>query len=401
MAKWLENDMILRLVSIILGTMLWLTVTDTSLSSLLQDSSATTRIRNVDVTVLYDSNRYKMEKKTTDFELTLRGHVNLLNSLSSTTYQLVADARGKGPGSHKIPIKIEGLPAGIQGEVEPAYIEVLLDEKVQIEMPVEVDLVGTLPDGFKAATPIVQPRKVLVKGTESELEKVKSVKAIVPINGGKSLIKRNVRLQAYGENEPISQVEIEPQLVTVQIPINMPSKEVPLRVRVKKFPPPHLAIEEIKLKRDVVTVYGTEKYLETLQVYEGPELDLSGITEDRVIQMPIPIHDDAMKVEPKDIEIYVKMVRAETKALSGVPLQITGIPEGLKARLISPSKEELNITLSGAPMHLKNLDVSAIQAVVDVSNLPSGTYEIPVQFVLPNYIQVIGQSEMKVKVKLE
>lgn len=400
MAKWLENDMILRLISIILGTMLWITVTDTSLSSLIPDPSVTTRIRNVDVTVLYDSNRYKMVKKNLDFELTLQGHASLLNMLPSS-YKLVADARNKGGGSHKVPIKVEGLPAGVQGKVEPQYIEILLDEKVQIEMPVEVDLVGTLPDGFKAASPIVKPRKVWVKGTESELEKVKSVKAIVPINGVKSPIERNIKLQAYGETGPISQVEIEPKLVSVQIPINLPSKEVPLRIHVKKFPPSHLAIGELSIKRQLVTVYGPEKYLENLQVYEGPELDLSNVTDDRVIQMPIPIHDDAMKVEPQDIEIYVKMVRAETKTLSGVPLQLTGIPEGLKANILSPAKEELNITLSGAPNHLKGLDKSAVQAVVDVSNLPRGIYEVPIKFVLPNYVQVIGQSEMKVKVKLE
>lgn len=392
--------MILRLVSIIFATLLWMTVTDSSLSSLIRDPSFTTRIRNVDVTVLYDSNRFELAEKSSGVELILTGNSSALEHLPST-YKLVADARNKGAGTHRIPIRVEGLPSGVEKRVEPSLMVVVLEEKVQIEMPVEVDLVGTLPEGFKAARPIVQPRKVRVKGAESRLEQVKSVKAVVPLGEVKGAIKRHVKLQAYGENGPISQVEIEPQLVSVQVPINLPSKEVPLRIRVKKFPPPQLAIESLKLSKEQVTVYGPEDYLEGLQVYEGPELDLSNVTKDRVIQMPIPIHDDAMKVEPKDIEIYVKMVRAETKTLSGVPLELTGIREGLKAQVLSPTKGELNITLSGAPSHLKALDETAVQAVVDVSNLPRGIHEVPVQFILPPYIQVVGQSEIKAKVKLE
>jgi hypothetical protein len=47
---------------------------------------------------------------------------------------------------------------------------------------------------------------------------------------------------------------------------------------------------------------------------------------------------------------------------------------------LTPVGGKLNITLSGAPKQLARLDA---RALVDVSNLLPGIYEVPIRFVLP------------------
>ncbi|MFC7441650.1 YbbR-like domain-containing protein [Laceyella putida] len=397
MNKWLQNDLWLRVVSVALAIMLWGSVTDATLTA--PTDGDRTQIRDISVAVKYDKNRFELVEQPQKVVLTLYGDNTVLERLPST-YRVFVDARKVGAGVHSLPVQAEGLPNGITKQIEPKEVEVHLEEKVQKEMMVQAEFVGDVPEGFRVSLPIINPSKVLVRGSESTLDKVTSVKVMINLNKQEQSFNKPLRVQAYGETGVLRHVEVNPETVQVQVPINIPNKEVPLRVEVGKGPPTGYAVEKITTNVDKVAVYGPEDYLEELQVYNGPKLDLSKVKRDQTILMPIPVQDGAIKVEPQQVEIYVKMVRAETKMLREIPIEITGLREGAEAEIISPSGGKLNITLSGAPEQLAKLNNTDIKALVDVSNLPVGTHEVPIQFILPSYVQVVGQPEPKAKCRI-
>jgi YbbR domain-containing protein len=395
MDRWLQNDWILRMISLALAILLWSAVTDTSLSS----PSNSTHIREATVQVKYDKEHYDLVRKPQKVELIVEGNPAFLEHFS-TNYRLYVDARDIGTGTHLLPVQVEGLPFAVDARVEPARVDVTLAAKLQKEMHVEPELIGNVTDGFKAGIPAINPDKVLVKGTEAKLRKVTSVKAIVYLNKETKAINQVVELQAYGENGPLSNVEIEPKMATVQIPISVPSKTVPVSIGVGKAPPPEYAVASLKANVDQITVYGPKSYLDHLQFYTGPKADLSDVTKDTTMVMPVPVHNPAIKVEPKEVEIYVKMVPAETKVIKNVPLELTGLNGGMNARILSPSDAKLNITLSGAPKQIDQIHLADVRALVDVSNLDRGVHDVPIRFVLPSYVQVVGQDNLKVKIQI-
>jgi YbbR domain-containing protein len=397
MNNWVQNDMLLRVVSVALAIMLWGSVTDATFTA--PTDGDRTQIRDISVAVKYDKNRYELVEQPQKVMLTLYGNDAQLERFPST-YQVFVDARNVGAGTHSLPVRVEGLPKGITKQVEPKEVEVHLEEKVQKEMMVRAEFVGDVPDGFKVSQPIINPSKVLVRGSESTLERVTSVKVMIHLNKQEQSFDKQLRVQAYGESGVLRQVDVNPEAVHVQVPINIPNKEVPLQVGVEKGPPPGYAVEEITTNVNKVTVYGPEDYLEDLQVYSGPKLDLSKVKRDQTILAPIPVQDGAIKVEPKQVEIYVKMVRAETKTFKEIPIELTGLREGATAEIISPAGGKLNVTLSGSPAQLAKLNHTDIKTLVDVSNLPVGTHEVPIQFILPSYVEVVGQPEPKAKIKI-
>ncbi|MBA4496036.1 YbbR-like domain-containing protein [Paenactinomyces guangxiensis] len=400
MSKWLERDVVLRLVSIGVAIMLWISVTDASILTPVDESNST-RIRDVTVEAKYDKSRFELVKMTDKVELILYGDKYTLEYLPPT-YHIYADLRKLGPGvHHDVPLQVDGLPAGVKKKIKPAKIDVKLEEKIQREMPVQVDLIGKFPKGYTASVPIVNPTKVFVRGSESKLDEVTAVKAVVAVDETTKSINKLVKLQAYGEKGPLNRVDVYPDVVNVQVAVNSPNKEVPLKLEIDKGPPPGYAVESIQPKKETVTVYGPQNYLDSLQYYMGPKLNLENVTHDITIRMPIPIRDNATKVEPKEVEIYVKMVPSKTKSFETIPLQVTGVGEGLKTKILSPESGNLNITLSGAPEQLEKVDASDIKAYVDVSNLPKGKYEIPIRFSLPYHIQVVGQKDFKATVSLD
>ena len=397
MNKWLENDLVLRIVSILLAIMLWLTVTDHSFSSLSVKESMS--IRDVTVQVKYDKEQFELTGHPSKVELQLYGDKRALENVPGT-YRLFVDAQEVGEGEHRLPVQIEGLPFGVKGKVKPERVSVSLRQKVQKEMPVQADVIGNVPDGLHINKPVVTPQRVLVRGTEEHLDQVKAVKAVVYLSGQTQTLKKVVRLQAYGEKGIVQQVEISPGVVTVEVPISIPHKRVPLSIDVKEPPPQGYAVESLRASQDQVTVYGFREYIENLQYYIGPELDLKNAKKDLKLSMSVPIREGAIKVEPKDIEIYVKMVSAKEMTLEDVPLTLTGREEKQKVDILSPSGGNLNITLSGAPKNLTGLNQSDIKAVIDVSGLSEGVHEVPIRFILPDFIQVAGETNLKAKIRI-
>lgn len=399
MSKWLENDVVLRLISVVVAIMLWLGVTDASIFYASDDDSYSTRIRDVSVEAIYDKDRFELVQKPGKVELTLYGDKITLDRLPST-YRIYVDLRKLGAGTHRVPVQVEGLPAGVKEKVTPSTLKVELEAKLQREMPVQADLIGKLPEGATAGKPIVNPGKVLVRGSESKLDQVTAVKAIVPINERDTSINKSIKLQAFGENGPLNGVDVYPEVVRVEVAIHSPNKKVPFHIQIGKGPPAGYAVESIKANIDKLTVYGPRSFIDSLQYYPGPALNLSSITKDVTIQVPIPVRGEATKVEPKEVEIYVKMVPAETKTIDAVPLQLTGIAEGMTANILSPEGGNVNIILSGAPKNLDQIGAGDIKAYVDVSNLPAGKHEVPIQFTLPPYIQVHEQLNLTAEVQI-
>jgi YbbR domain-containing protein len=400
MDKWFESDTVLKLVALGLAIMLWMTVNEKPFPFARGEVVQTT-IRNVTLEVLYDQESLELTDAPSNVNLKLSGDASSINRITPDSYRVYVDLRDFGPGKHRgIPVKWSGFPSGVKVEADPKQISVTLEEKQQIEVPVQVDLVGDLPSGFKAGEPVIKPTKVLVRGSESLLEEVTAVKGVVNLEGSTETVSRSVALQVYGENGPLHKVEVTPSVVEVEVPITAPDRSVPLKVDVAKYPPEGYAIAGLTADVDRVTVYGPEETLNGLEVYPGPSLDLSGVTKDRTFELPIPLVDERLKVEPKTVKISVTIVKAETKRLKSVPIRVNGLGDGLKADVIAPESGKIDLVVVGAPQLLDNIKLQDIRAVVDASNLPPGEHIRPIRVNLPAYVQLKGDPKLEARIRI-
>lgn len=400
MDKWFESDTVLKLVAVGLALMLWMTVNEKPFP-FTGGNKVHTTIRNVTLEALYNQESLELTDAPTNINLKLTGDASAINRITPDSYRVYMDLRGLGPGKHRgIPVKWSGFPAGVEVEADPKTVSVTLEQKQQIEIPVQVDLVGDLPAGFQAGEPVVKPTKVLVRGPESRLEEVTAVRGVVNVEGSTETVSRSVALQVYGENGPLHKVEVTPTVVEVEVPVTAPDKSVPLKVDVAKYPPKGYAIAGLRTDVDRVTVYGPEEALDGLEVYPGPSLDLSGVTKDRTFELPIPLVDDRLKVEPKTVEISVTIVKAKTRKLEGVPIRVNGLGEGMQAKVIAPESGKIDLVVTGAPQLLKNIKLQDIRAVVDVSNLPPGNHVRPIRVNLPAYVQLKGDLKQEARIRI-
>jgi YbbR domain-containing protein len=282
-------------------------------------------------------------------------------------------------------VRLEGIPNHVEAQVRPAQVDVVLEEKQQKEMSVEVEVIGKPEADYQVGEPIATPTRVLVRGTESQLGQVTAVKAVVNVAGAEKDVKKTVSLQIYGEDGWLEGMEVNPEVVDVHVPIASPNTTVPLNVEVAAYPPEGYAIKEITTDIDKVTVYGSKAVVSVLDVYTGPQLDLSEAKSDRTFEMPIPLAEGAIKVEPERVKIEVDIVKESEKRISDVPIEIKGLKEGEKASI--QGEERINLTLLGANDRLEQVKPEDIEAFIDVSHLPAGEHDVPLQLNQPTYLR--------------
>jgi len=95
------------------------------------------------------------------------------------------DLSGLVSGEYAVEVKIsvDASPVRVL-YVEPAQIQVKLENLVQREYTVQVVENGQLPLGYKKDTAQVEPSKVSVSGSESQMARVAGVRVIQDISGG-------------------------------------------------------------------------------------------------------------------------------------------------------------------------------------------------------------------------
>lgn len=401
MEKWFESNTVLKLLALGLAITLWMSVNGKTLPFPTEVESYTT-IRNVALEAWFNQDRFELADIPKTVNLNLKGNAYMLDHLNPDEYHAYVDLRHLGPGKHRnVPVKVEGLPSGIEAEVDPAQVDVTLEPKEQKEMPVQVDLVGTPASGYKAGKPIVSPTRVLIRGSASLLDQVTAVKAVVNVDGATETVSKSVTLQVYGEAGPLHQAEILPSsVVDVEVPVSGSNAQMPLNVSIDKYPPQGYAVSQLTMNVDKVTVYSPTEYIKGLEVYPGPKLDLSRTTQDQTFELPIPLTNGVTKVEPNTVRITVKIVPAQVRTLTNVPIEVSGLSEGVKAQVLTPSEGKLYVTVTGAPDLIQNMKPGDIRAYVDASRLPPGIYARPIQIELPPFVRLQNDQVVQAVVRL-
>lgn len=407
MDNWLKNNNVVKILSIILAVMLWKVVSlDAPTApnvSIPIDQIQNAYFYEAKVTPKYNENLFAVRLFSEQVDVTLRGNTNLINQIRSGQNidkgQFYIDLTEYKAGTYEVPVKYTGFSEQIDVEINPSTIKVTIEDKKRKEMEIIVDKLGKEKEGYQAGEAIIKPRKVHISGTKEQIDQVAFVKASISIDQATNMITQEVPLRALDKNGNPIEVEISPHTAEVQIPVTSPFHIVPLTYKIDQYPGAGYAIKSIVQKTEEVTLYGPKNIVNTFMVYPGPALNLANIVGKTTIQAKVPLVEGLAKVEPSMIEFEVQVVKAETKTFNQVPIKINGIGEGLTATINSP-ESGISITLEGAPDVLKAVQKDDLEAFVDLTNLPPGEHEVPVQFNVPLLTERIN-AEQTVIVTIE
>lgn len=391
--KWLSNPNVVRIVALLLGILLWAVVhmDDNSASSGFSTTQERT-IYDVKVTPLVDESKYHIvSMDPTKVMIRMEGKESALRKVSTTDqYQIVLDLmNGAQVGENTITLVAKDFPSGVKVTVFPPYGKVVLEEQRTKEMPVEVNVIGNPASGFKAGQPVAKPNRVLLTMPSGLMDEAVAVKADVNIENAQSAVTKQVKLVVLDKDGRDLGVSINPSVVDVEVPITQPFKKMPLQLKIVGEPAPGFAIAQFQPSIDQITAYGPQELLNTLDFYEGPPVDVSGLKADQVYTLDVPLRTRISSVDPPKVEVKVQVVPAETRTFTQVPITIIGQNSNVDTRIKFPASGSLNLTLEGAPANLQKLREQDVQLIVDVSNLPPGEHNLGMNVNLPQFVKKV------------
>jgi len=296
-----RNTLALKGISIILGLLLWLFVTNENVIVTRHTvSGVSVKAENLGagLKVVYND--------TVDLEISG-------NNVDRGSYQATVDLSGMGAGKHQVPVQVKS-PTGVKlVKVVPAYLTVNIlkvDEKL---VPVEVRREKEPPQGFRVAGRGPSPGGVLVRGGYSDVLKVAKVRANIDLSTVKEAATLPLTLVPVDrEGQEVAQVSVVPKEGQVYVVVEADKKEVslPIKVEVKGALPVGYTISTEPAQ---VKAFGSQEVLSQLTEVVTEPLEVAEITESFTREVKLaPVA--GMVFNPASV-----MVRVEIKAGSANP----------------------------------------------------------------------------------
>lgn len=380
--KVLMNKQALLIISLVAAFAVFYTV-DQKTTTLVDNSAEV--LYGQPVKAIYNEELYVVEGVPKTADVTLIGRrwdVYLAKQYPAD--EIILDLQDLKPGTHRVTTKYKQLVSSVEYKLDPSVVTVVVYEKMSANRELTYDIIhkDNLDTKLNIESVTLSRDTVIIKGAEYKLEKVASVKALIDVdnlNNPKvgSITLKDVPLVAYDQQGNVLDVEIVPEKVEATIKISSPSKTVPIKIETKGELD-NKAIKSLTSNVSTVTVYGTDQALEDVE-YVTAEIDIEGIKENKKynVNLKKPVGVREMSVNKVTINMVVDDIA--TKEITGVRINSLNLASGLKVQALSKEDSSISVVLSGSESVIKNIDVSNINAYIDLSDLSIGEHEVEIK----------------------
>lgn len=397
MDKYLNNHIVLRIIAVVIACVLWLSINAPAPGSTSAQGATVAKDFPYEVHVNLSSDMMVSNLATSTVVIEIKSSIPDAASLPADMMgvEVVADARGLGPGPHTIPLKAQNMPP-VRYSIIPTSITVTLTHKTTASKPVKVEVIGTAATGYQAGSPTTDVRTVEVSGASSAVSRVAAVTAQISVAGAKTTVSHTLTLAPVDKNgKPVAGVEVDPVNVTATVLVLPPEVSLKLVPEVVGNPASGYAVAGLALSPSSIAVSGTQESTNGLTTVTIP-VDVQGLSSTQTVSVPVTRSFGWTKVTPDKVDVTVQVEASATRAFNKVQLQLENIPTGTQVTLGKVTSITVGVT--GPKSLVSKLTTSDVIAYVDATGLTVRSTEAPVDVHVPQWIRVTQVSEATVPV---
>lgn len=416
MDKWFKSKWFVRVISLAFSIMLFTFVTieeaeesQNENSIFFPSTSEEKTIDEVPVQIRINNDKYVVSGVPEFVSVSLEGKTSALTQLvRQRNFDVFVDLEKLGEGEHTVEIQYENVPNDISVYIEPKTIDVTIEEKATKEVGVIVDLINTdeVPDGFELGTPVVEPSTVTITSSKSVIDQVAIVKVYVDVAGlTEPINNREVPVNVYDGQGNELRAKIEPEVVEVSIPVDNPSKTVPLDVSTIGELPEGYAIKSIKPEMEQVEIFATSNILDNIKEVKTKDIDLSEIKASGSTEVELDLPDGVVAPGHTKVEVNIEIEQLkeankakktekedkktnQSKIIEDIPINILNNEERQNVTFIKPPNQLVSLTVLGDKKAIENLKAEDFQVSIDLEGLEEGKHTVPLTIESPSNIDV-------------
>lgn len=332
MDKMMDNPWFLRIMALFLAFLLFFSVQAENNTNTTETGRVSEMIEDVELQVYYDESLMVSGVPET-VDLYLSGPASIIQTTRQLDdYTLFIDLRSLPLGEHQVPIQTENLSEQLSARVDPAFVNVVIEERVSQEFRIDAEMnERLLAEGFVMESLTVDPETVTVTGPQSVINAISFVKASVAGDPGiNESFTAEARVRVLAEDlTKLDNVTIEPESVEVDVAVEEYSRELPVRIETIGEPQTGITINSWTASSEVVRVFGPRSVLDAMEEYVV-EVEANSVSEsDTTVDVELQIPSGASGVSPGELQVEAD-IAVDESAL---------VPEELENPEIAESNE--------------------------------------------------------------
>lgn len=405
MDKLFQSKWAIRVISLVLALTLYFFVNieaNTKQNESRLDPGATTEtqiLEEVPVDIKIDAENYVVSGVPETVSVTLEGKKSTLAPIVRIrSFDVYVDLTEYDEGDHTVTLEYEGLPDNVTAYIEPKEIDINIEKRALQEYSVDVDFVNLdkVPVGYEIGEPEITPGSVTIVSSEANIEQVAMVKVFLDVRDIKESIKnRELPVVVYDAQGNDMSVRVDPETVTVSVPVERPSKTVPLTVKTKGEMIDDLEIANMESETEL-EIFGKKEVLNEIDEISTKELDVSTIEKSGKTEVEIDFPDG---VTANDEEVEVDVELQQSKEFKGIPIDIDGMDES-DVTFVKPKNGELSVIAKGNDTAVKELKKEDITAMINLDGVSEGEHKVDVELKGPEGI-TLESNEEKITVEIK
>ncbi|MCR8850746.1 CdaR family protein [Rossellomorea sp. SC111] len=407
MDKFMESRWFMRIVGLMLAFILYLSVNFDDIQKTANNSNGTSQsaietIQDVPLEVFYDSENLEVSGLPDTVNVTVEGPKAVVQQTKTLKdFQVYVNLNDIGIGEHQVEIQIQNISDKLTVKFDPQFANISVQEKVTEEFTVEPKFnESILSNGYEAEGLAVDPKSVKVTGSKDEVERVAYVIATLDVDEEiNENVTREARVQVLDREYNKLDVQIDPEVVDVTVSVVNPSKTVPVSIKQKRSLPKGTTLEAISVEPKEATIFGRQDVLDTVEELLA-EVDLSKVTKDSTITVPLALQDGLNKVAPEEVKVTVDVNSTEEKSLSGIEIKPEGLADDYEYTIMEPENGVVDVALKGENEEVSNVKKEDFSLALDLSGLEPGEHEVEIEADGPENVEwTLSQKKVKVEIK--
>ena len=397
MDKWLERNLTLKVLSLLLAVILWFRVIS-DLNPIINEA-----VSDVAVNYTAPSGGFVLIANSPETaSIVIQGRERQLAQTDKGGIVVEADTRALGSGSHEVDLEVM-LPPGLElVSIEPAMALIQIDAVVSATFPVQVTLQGKMEPDFSTLTPSVTPDEVVITGPESQVNRVARVVAQVDVSGATKPISLTMLARPVDrEGLPLVGLKAEPAEVSVEVPVVAlpPQKVVPVLARITGVPAEGWEVKRITVSPTEVAIRAPARVLENLSTVQTALVNVGGMSGTYAQAVPVDVPLGVQMSEPAVVSITVVLEEEMAEqAFEPVPV---GVVNTLEGQTVTLTPEPISVVVAGPILNLSGLSLESIEATIDASELGPGEYHLRPTIILPPGFEVVSHTPEMITVTIE
>lgn len=402
MDKWLKSPWTLRVVSLVFAVLLYAYVSaesdvDNRAGEVPITSSDETNTVDAPVGIRIDDSKYVVSGVPEYVSMQLVGPASdVTAAIQQKNYEAYVDLRDLDTGTHTVKLHYENVSDNLQVYMQPASIEVTIQEKASQQFNVNVGYTNEdqMAAGFQVDSSTVEPQTVSIVSTQEVIDQIASVRAYVDLTDiDADINSREAPVKVYDAQGNELSVNVQPETVEVSVQVSNPSKTVPVEVKTKGQAPDDVSVASLTPEKQEVTIYAPQDTLDGIDSISTEEIDLSKVTENQTIDADLRLPDNVRSASDEQVSVDIELEETSETTIENVPVTIEDLPDDLEATLTDPQNEQIDVTVSGAQSEIEGLSADDITATIDGSSLEEGEQTVQIDVSGPQNIELTPSQE--------